>query len=199
MSSAGISAELAAPGSANEFVPVGGESGSSEQRNEGRLLVSEMASGLQQQEAELCRPSLFCSLYLPNLLLAQKNVETQLISLLFFGHSKLSVLYLHFVDTLLKSGNTSGPVYNHLNPSLAAFNRALFFQLSRECGPHRDEAEAPISVTGSHVPKTKHSDLAWTTFQVKFCCTRHTVLLLCFSSFSYFKSHFQVLEINLVN
>lgn len=51
----------AASGSANEFVAVGGQLGSSEQQNEGRLLVSEMASGLQQQEAELCRPSLFCT------------------------------------------------------------------------------------------------------------------------------------------
>lgn len=59
--------------------------------------------------------------YLPNLLLAQKNVETQLI---FFSNSKLSVLHLQFVDTLLTSSTLPAPC---LYSSLTAFNRDFFF------------------------------------------------------------------------
>lgn len=102
VSSSGIWAQLPASGSANEFVSVGGESGSSEQQNEGRLLVSEMASGLQQQEAELCRPRLFCSLPAKSPISWEECGN----STSFSSNSRRSVLSLHLVDTLWKSFNT---------------------------------------------------------------------------------------------
>lgn len=108
VSSSGTCAQLPASGSANEFVSVGGELGSSEQQNEGRLLVSEMASGLQQQEAELCRPSLFCTLPTKSPISWEKCWNSSDFS----GNSKLSVLYLHLVDTFEELQHTQ----HHVQP-----------------------------------------------------------------------------------
>lgn len=111
-----------ASGSANESIAVGGQWGSSEQQNEGRLLVSEMASGLQQQEVELCTPSLFWTQP------AKSPISTEKCGswTYFSSSSEPPVLYLRFVDTLWKSCNTTRTMYNHLNPSTAAFNKEFF-------------------------------------------------------------------------
>lgn len=100
--SSGIRVELSALGSANECVSVGGELGSSEQQNEGRLLVSGMASGLQQQqEAELCRPAPSGGAPAKSPISREKCWSQSCFS----GNSELSALYPRLADALLKTFN----------------------------------------------------------------------------------------------
>lgn len=117
---------------------------------------------------------LVCSVpYLPNLLLAEKNVETQVIFLVIAGVQCCTCI----LWTLLKSFNTPSTMYDHLNRSLAAFNRLFFYiyiHLSRECGPHRDERK---SLLASRAAMSQGPSKSLAASQVLLHCT---VLLLGF-------------------
>lgn len=175
VSSSGIWARLPASGSANEFVSVGGESGSSEQQNEGRLLVSEMASGLQQQEAELCRPRLFCSLPAKSPISREECWN----SASFPSNSRRSVLFwwTHF-----------GRASTHPAPCRSTLSRhwllltGFFFLAKRRVWTSQGWSEELISLTGCHESRTKQV-LGYES---------SGAALRCLVAGLFFKDHFQI-------